>query len=159
MEGFWNSIVEISAPISALGTLLITWCVYRLNTRNSKKENYFRQMVELYYKIEEDYSILYGLKFSNEDIEQKQDWQREQSIRRIGVNSTLMTYYLLRIPGYYKNRDKFLSFLYGITHDPQAPDNYDNLSKKFIEFCWELSEKKKKTHTFHFEYDGKPMIE
>lgn len=150
MESVWSFIIEISAPISAIGTLLMTWCLYRLNSKSDKKERYFRHMVDLYYKIEEDYSVVLNIGSNNNST-------KRQSMRRIEVNSSLMIYYLLRIPGFYKKRCEFLSILCDISHHPESYDNYDKLSYEFQEFCWELQDKKNKKHTGNFDYDGRPI--
>lgn len=160
MENIWFFVKEISVPLSAVGTLLMSWCIYRLNSKASKAENYFRHMVEIYYKIEDDYSVIisgmdsYKMNCPNSFILVK-----EQSLRRIEVNATIMIYYLLRIPGFYKGRWDFYSVISHLSKNPEDMDCYLKLSEKFKELCWELRESKKNMHGFFREYDGKPIIE
>ena len=109
----------------------------------------------LYDKIEEEALLLV-----QDEIEERKDVlnvNKEQSSRLISVYSTLLFYYILRIPGYYDGRLEFGSILYGISHDPQNLDNYKILSEKIREFFWGLREIKKAKHSFNFDYDGRPI--
>lgn len=107
-------------------------------------------MIDLYYKIEEDYNVVYS-------IGPKNDLINEQSLKRIKVNSTLMLYYLQRIPVFYKKRWEFISILYDTSCNPESFDNCDKLTNKFIEFCRELQDNKNIKHTGNFDYDGRPI--
>lgn len=150
----WNAIQGISAPVSAIGTLLMTYYVYRLTNRRNKKESYFRHMVDSYYRIEEDGNMLFMLDekdFNNFVL------VKEQCKRRIAVNSALMNYYLLRIPGYYDDRWKFFAALYSLSRYPDDIERYSELSREFEKFCWNYKDKKEKVHSFKLEYDGKPI--
>jgi len=152
----WNCLMGISAPVSAFGMIVITFVVYKLNNKSSKKENYLRYMVELYHMIEDDAKVLATLgceKSSSNDS----DFLVLQSRRRIIVNSTLMISYLLRIPGYYDDRLKFMGLLYDISNEPNNLDNYSLLSNKFKEFVWELRDKNKKSLRMPVKYDGQPL--
>lgn len=141
--------------ISAIGMIIITYYVYRLTSEANKKEHYFSQIAKLYDKIEEE--VLFLVLDKNDGQKNVSHSKKEQSSRRISVYSTLMIYYILRIPGYYDGRMEFMGILYRISRNPQNLDNYKELSEKHKEFCWELREMKKVKHSFSFDYDGRPI--
>lgn len=151
--GTWELIVDMSAIMSSIATILLTFFIYRLTSRNSKKENYLRNMIDLYYKIEED-----SIYLTMDNSETATLPNRNQAQRRIKVNSMLMIYYLLRIPCYYDGRWEFFRVLYNTSCHPEIVDNYDRIGDYFYKFCWELRDDKKTDHTFSFNYDGSPII-
>ena len=152
----WNLIVEVSTPITAFATILLTYFIYRLRSKNSLKENYFRHMVELYYKIEDD-SI--NMAIGNNKIDTLAGgYQVKQAERRIKVNSVIMIYYLLRIPCYYDERWEFFRIHYNTSCNPDNMDNYERIAEYFKKFCWNLRDKKKTDNSFSFDYDGSPII-
>ena len=102
MNDFWTYLIGVSTAISAIGMILVTYHVYSLTSESGKKENYFTHMVELYNRIEDDLSILADIEKADSHA-----YLKEQSARRIKVNSTIMIYYLLRIPGIYNDRMDF----------------------------------------------------
>ena len=143
----------VMATISTVGMLTMTYYVYKLTSKSDKKEHYFTHMVELYNKIEDDWYTLSSLENGNNNA---YNFQKKQCARRIKVNSTILIYYLLRIPGYYKGRLDFMGILYDISKNPYDFDN-SSLSEMFQEFCWELRETSKNSYGFEFKYDGKPI--
>lgn len=151
----WNCLMGISAPISAIGMLIMTFYVYKLTSKGHKIENHFTHIVELYHKIEEDSREL--ISFDNDTSACTLNGRQEQCGRRIEVNSSIMIYYLMRIPGYYKKRMEFLGLLCNISRNPYNQDYYTQLSEKFKDFCWEIHDKKKTKHSFPFNYDGSPI--
>lgn len=159
MESLWFIIKEISVPLSAIGTLLMSWCIYRLKNKASKKELYFGHIIDLYYKLENDFDIIYKQNNSNKELNENDSVIREDCLRHIEVNCTLMNYYILRIPGLYKERINFSIILRHLSHNPQDCTEYKKLSEKLKELCWELRDNNKNVHGYFKEYDGKPLIE
>lgn len=146
MQYTWIDILNcIMGIISAIGLIFINYYVYRLTNKNSKQDSYFTRMVELYYKIEEDSLLLGDCK----------ETSQIHIVKRIEVNSTIMIYYLLRIPGFYKDRLNFMAILYDIVKDPYNGNKYIELSNMFKIFCREIRDKKKSSHRMSFDYDGK----
>lgn len=155
----WNCLMGISAPVSAIGMLFITHYVYKMTNKNSLKENYFRHMVELYYRIEKDSKkiVLSKTSASNVSVSELDNCEKELACRRIKVNCTLMIYYLLRIPGYYKGRTNFECLLIELSKNPYETRLYVDLADFFNDFCWEFKGKKKENHTFNLDYKGEPL--
>ena len=149
----WNCIM---GTISAVGMVSITFYVYKHTSKSSKIESYFTHLVELYNKIEEDLQMLNDTE-KDQSSTDALNIQQEQCARRIKVNSTVMIYYLLRIPGFYKGRLEFIGILDGISRNPYKFSEYSLLSERFKEFCWELRDKKKVNYSIPFNYDGKPI--
>ena len=159
MNDLWNCIEGISAFVSAIGIIAITYYVYILSKKDSQKEFFFRHIVELYYEIEKDFTIITEIEDNNLDSSQSSCVisKKEQCIRRIKVNSSLMQYYVMRIPGYFDERWDFFGTLYDIYRNPCKYECYTNLSKKMNALCWGLKDKKTNNQTFLFDYDGKPI--
>lgn len=151
----WTIITAIFTAISAVGMIFITYFVYKWTSYNSKKETYFRHMVDLYYKIEKDSIII--AKYDNDKNSTIDAYQFEQCIRSIAVNCCLMIYYLQRIPGYYEDRHDFFGSLYYTSRHPLDLNNYTIIAENFKHFCWEIRDKKKKGYTFSTNYDGSPI--
>ena len=151
----WIIITAISSAISAIGMIAITYFVYKWSTTNTKKETYFRHMVEIYFKIEDDSRVL--ALYHSGDKATHDLYQYEQSIWSITVNCTLMIYYLQRIPGYYEDRLNFFALLYKTSNHPLEFDNYSKITEMFKRFCWELRDKKNSAYTFNLNYDGRPI--
>lgn len=145
----WNSVM---GTISAFGTLFLTYYIYRLTNKSTKKENYFTHMVELYNRIEDDLRIL-----ADVEKEDSHTFLKEQCARRIKVNSTIMIYYLQRMPGFYKGRWDFVRILNGLSNTPYDKLYHSKLSEMFVDFCWELRDKKATGTVLKFKYDGKPI--
>lgn len=158
MSDLWNYIEGISAFVSAIGTIAITYYVYKFSKTDSQKENFFRHIIELYYEIEKDFTDLTEIENASDDSRLYSIIsKKEQCIRRIRVNSSLMQYYVKKIPGYFDERWDFIGVLYEIYYNPCKLENHTLLSKKMDELCWGLKDKNKKKHTFSFDYDGKPI--
>lgn len=152
MSNFWTCLTGISTSISAVVMIFITIYLHKLTSRNNKKEKYFTHMVELYNRIEDDLRIL-----TDVEKDTSHTFQHQQSVRRIKVNCTIMIYYLLRIPGIYEGRMEFMGILYSLSSKPYNELYYSKLSEKFVEFCWELRDKKATRNLRSFNYDGKPL--
>lgn len=143
-------IYKISAPITAVATLLLTYYIYKLSSESNRKENYMQKMAELYYQIEDDSSAMFDILSSNSS---SCEVQCRQFRRRIAVSCTLMVYYLMRIPGYYKDRTQFEKLLVYITYEPTKMDYYEELSAHFEKFCWGIRKNKKKASRYYMGLD------
>lgn len=152
MNDFWTYLIGVSTAISAIGMILVTYHIYSLTNESGKKEHYFTHMVELYNRIEDDLRIL-----TDEEKEDSHAFLKAQCARRIKVNSTIMIYYLQRMPVFYKGRMDFVRILNGLSNTPYDKLYHSKLSEMFVDFCWELRDKKTTSNTYSFNYDGKPL--
>lgn len=154
-SNIWSIIVDASPLITAIATIVLTCYIHRLTSKSSKKENYFRHLIELYYKIEDDSTILAMNNIETDTMHNKNP--ERQAKRRIRVNCNLMIYYLQRIPGYYKKRWEFIRVLESTSSNPDNIENYEAIADYFKNFCWILKDKKNTRHSFSFKYDGGPI--
>ena len=144
--------------ISAFGMVFMTYYVYKLTNKESKRDSCLRHIIELYYKIENESKQL----ISSEDkvdptFSKEMNYQRGQSKRRIAINCIVMQYYLIRIPGFYKDRLLFWGLLHRISQHPDEIDNYIELSDRFQNFLVNYRDKKFHIHSMNFNYDGRPI--
>lgn len=148
-------IYKISALVFALATIVLTFYIYKLSTINNKKDSYLQNIVDLYYRIEEDSCLLFE-NFASKGTDESTMCKRYS--RRISVNCTLMVYYIKRYPGYYKDRGEFERLLINITEEPTNKQYYDSLSSQFEKFCWGIKRNKKyaSRYIFSLKKDGYP---
>ena len=148
-------IYKVSAPVTALVTIVLTYYISKMSLLNNKKDCYLQYIIELYYRIEDDSHLLFDNYASNS---KEDEIKQNQYVRRIGVNCTLMAYYLKRFPGYYKDRTKFERILIYITYEPTRAEYYDILSDQFEKFCWGIRKNKKYAdrYIFNIEKGGYP---
>lgn len=144
-------VYKVSAPVIALAMVLLTYYIYKMSTESNKRDSYLHNIVELYYKIEDDSHSLFGCITSNS----LEDNKSKQFCRRISVNSTLMVYYLMRFPGFYNDRTEFERILINITYEPTRADYYDILSEQFGKFCWGIRKNEKKASRYIMSFDKK----
>ena len=125
---FSTYLAGIVAPITAFGTIYITYLVYRLNANNNKTEQYFSKIVELYFHLVECYD---NIKKSHCDNEKEQICS--QKIKQFVA---LLRYYLNRFPDTDCPIDDFDKILNDISFEPINERNYQLLSKEFRRFCF-----------------------
>ena len=160
MELNWLNIGSLIFDfISTIAMLFVTYYLHKMANKASKRDNYMSQIAEIYNKIEENVKVL----VSHNNLIDLNEAEREKilalSRRCISVNSVFFIYYLLRIPGKYKERWKFFEILYAISRNPDELNNYVRLSEKLKEFCWEFHEKDNNIHGFKMPYDGSPLYD
>ena len=155
MGYLWQITIGI---VTTVATCLMTYYVYRLTNKSRRIETYFKHIIELYIKIEEDLQVLYRLEESSEESTSFfSQYAVEQSLRRIKVYTTSMCYYTAKIPGYFDNRTKLLSVLIYISNNPNKFEYYEKLANELQNFCWELKENKTIVHSIPLKYDGRPL--
>lgn len=109
-----------------------------------------QKMAGLYYQIEYDSSALFDI-LTTDSASSETRFRKFR--RRITVNCTLIVYYLMRIPGYYKDRTQFEKLLINITYEPQKIEYYDELSTHFKNLCWGIRKNKKKSSRYIMNLD------
>lgn len=114
----------------------MTYHVYRLSHKHNKIDNYLKQIINLYYKIDDDGKIVKCTKdkYHNQEA-------LKQCYRRIEINATLMKYYVCEFPISYKGKDKFEQVIESISHSPEIVDDYDKLSDDYKKFCKNIAKK------------------
>lgn len=107
----------------------MTYHVYRLNNRNTQIDSYLKQIISLYFRIEDDYKILVTLPKNNSSVN-----TLEQVFRRLEINATLMNYYVRNYPVQNKNCE-LEKILESISHSPEIVNDYNLLTDEFKKFC------------------------
>lgn len=143
-----NLFAGISAFISAIGMIYITFFIYDLSNENTKKNSYMKSIAKLYYAIEDDFNSLSSLKSNTSN------YNRDSYIRRIKANSILLCYYIERFPGYNECRNRLFQKGMLINCDPENEENYKEFVKEFSHFCLSVRKRKKSSETFPFEDNG-----
>lgn len=153
----WKFIIESSSVASAIGMVLMTYYVYRLTSKANKIDRYFKNITEIYFKIEDDFRLL-TIQTESCDITTKdKEVLREQCYKRISVNCKVMQYYITRIPVYYDKNLIFWELLGEISKHPDSVNRFDDFVDMFQDFCCNLRETKSHIHTMSFNYDGGPI--
>jgi hypothetical protein len=144
-----NVIIQSLSVAASFGVIAMTYHVYKISYRHTQIDNYLKQIVNLYYKIEDASKQLYSNNLSR--VEEK---DINCLFREIRVDCTLMLYYLKKYPGFYGNRTRFEVLLNEIIENPEVEIYYDYLSNAFRDFC--LNKKKdSKGEPIHIYINGK----
>lgn len=144
-----SCIVQVLSLFASFGVIAMTYHVYRLSHKHTIIDNYLKQIIDLYYRIE-DISKQLNNENKLPDIVQKRHF------REIRVNCSLMIYYLIRYPGFYGNRIKFKYLLKDIIAHPEDESNYDLLADIFSDFSINIR-KDSKGEKEHFYINGQEI--
>ncbi len=142
-----NLFAGISAFISAIGMIYITFFIYDLSNENTKKDSYMKSIAKLYYAIEDDFNSLSIL----DDATSDDDYQHY--IRKSKVKSSLLCFYSERFPGYNEFRRQLHHIGMLINHNPIVAKNYEEYMNCLFSF-FESVRKKKANGDFVFNVDG-----
>ena len=126
-------IVQFFSLIASFGVIAMTYRVYQLSRKHNQIDNYLKEIVTLYYKIEEDSKIAKSLSGGIKNLPGKESLS--DCYVRIEINATLMRYYIRKYPGNYDGKEKFEDIVDSISHSPEELGDYDLLSDEFKKFC------------------------
>jgi len=146
---FWTIVEAIATTTSVVVMIIMTCYFHRINYGLSKKENYFRYIIDLYYKIEDNIR-----RISSDDSCKLIEIAQNSYYREIRVNCSLMLFYVNRYPGFYENRTRFEFLLNDIIAQPEDEHNYDSLAIAFSDFCQNIR-KSSKGQKYHFFINGR----
>lgn len=148
----WNFLLESAPLFSAVGMIIITYSVYHLSKKDTNRDHYLRYIVDLYYRIEDDYERLrFGCENDSDTSSSVYLQNQKQYKRRISVNCILMRDYIKRFPGYYPNRKQIMDVLYEMSTNPTQSDNYDKLAIEFKLFCLLVRKSKRDFNTIQLD--------
>lgn len=129
---FASYIAGITAPVTALGTIYITYMVYKLSTDEQKREKYFDTIVDLFFRIEDTHQRMKDC-LNSSAYENKEYSKCKHQIKQYIV---LIRHYLIRFPDRLhsvKDLDKILNHLY---FDQDNEQYYKTLANEFESFCF-----------------------
>ena len=142
-----SCIVQVLSLFASFGVIAMTYHVYRLSHRHALIDNYLKQIIDLYYRIEDISKQLNSEPKLNEVVQNR-------CFREVRVNCSLMIYYLTRYPGFYRNRIRFEYLLNDIIARPEDESNYDSLANAFRDFCQNIR-KDSKHEKYHIFINGR----
>ena len=132
--------------ISAFGMFALTYFIYKLGDRNTKKESYVKCLAELYEKIECGLDQLSQMSDNESEIKQRIE-------RRITVHCAIMQYYVKRFPGYNESRLDLIYSLYALSLNLYAQNEHDSFADNFICFCNRIKGDKSSSEKVRFKLD------
>ena len=125
-----SSIIDLISLFASFGVIAMTYHVYKLSYRHTQIDNYLKQIVHLYFQLEDDAKLLKSL---NNDLIPND--KLSQCYRRIEANATLMRYYVKEFPIPDKEKEGMAKVINSLSHSPENQNDYDKLSDEFKKFC------------------------
>lgn len=119
----------IVAPLTAIGTIWITYLVYKLNDDGHRSERYFEKIADLYWEIQKTHNIIQ--KEGNADSNTMTNL--ENGIR---IQVQLMRYYLNRFPNLSHSIKSFDLALNNLWFEPINNEYHKSLAWEFENFCF-----------------------
>lgn len=131
---FGNYLSGVFAPISAIGTIAVSYLIFKLTSIEKRADDDFKVIMAIYFKIEESFELLKRQNIKNEFLDDHDSFYE----RQIKVDCMLLLNYIRRYP--HKYSTKRLEFiLYGIYANPNYESDYIKLATEFQNFCFELN--------------------
>ena len=129
---FGSFLAGIFAPLSAVGTILVSYYIYRVTSMKSRADMDLKLIIETYQRIAEAFELL---KQSKEDRDSNMAVYYE---RKLKVDSILMLNLIKRYPRRTTDFKKIETNLYGINVNPNHESEYKELAENMQNFCYEL---------------------
>ena len=114
------------APVTAFGTIYITYFIYRLTDKDRRSDLYFERIVELYFELQDTYNLVCS------KVGEK---ERAAYISSIQAHVRIMRYYLRRLPDLSYSVKSFDNALNHIWFEPTNDKYYKSLAIEFDSFC------------------------
>ncbi len=132
---FGSYLSGVFAPISAVGTIVVTYLIYKLTSAEKRADDDFRIIVGIYFRIQETYEAL-----------KKQDYQstiddnhNSYYERQIKVDCMLLLNYIRRYPNKNYDTQNIEMTIWGIYVNPSHESDYIVLANEIQRFCYELN--------------------
>lgn len=129
-KDFATYLTGMVAPITAIGTIWITYLVYKLNDNDHKSERYFEKIVDLYCDIQQTQNIIQKEENNVNDI------AKVEYENKIRTQVRLMRYYLKRFPDVSHPIKSFDRVLNHLLFEPMNNEYYKALVSEFERFCF-----------------------
>ena len=132
-------ISEIITLLSVCATSFLTYIVYRLTNLEQKRLEYFKEIVKLYYKMDEARQLM-------KEANEKEIISYYKS--RIKVYGTILLNLIKKYPKPKHDTKELETILLGIIVNPNWDKDFQELSDEFQNFCWTIDMKQKKHYQF-----------
>lgn len=115
----------------------MTYHVYLLNYKHTQIDSYLKQIIYLYYEIDND---MRAVKTIESNMSNKNEL--EHYYRKIEANATLLRYYIRRFPVCNDSKKDFVQITNSLSHSPEAKEDYYKFGDEFKKFCKNLEDAK-----------------
>ena len=136
-KDFATYVAGIVSPITAIGTIWITYLVYRLNDDSRKSERYFEKIGNLYLNIQKTYNAIQNER--NDDHKTMKNSEND-----IKMQVQLLRYYLNRFPDLSHSIKSFDLALNHIWFEPLNNEYHKTLAMEFENFCYYANQSQKR---------------
>lgn len=123
------------APISALGTIFISYLIYKLTTSDKRADEDFRLIIGIYFKIQETYELLKKQNHPSSFLDDHNSYYE----RQIKVDCLLLLNYIRRYPKRKYSTKNIEKTIMGIYVNPNYESDYIELADEIQDFCYELN--------------------
>ena len=117
----------------------MSYVVYRLTNVEHKRIEYFKEIVKLYYKIDEAHQLM---------AKEKEINSISYYENQIKVYGTILLNFIKKYPKPKEDTRKLENILLGIIVNPNWDRDYQELTCEFQNFCWSIDIKLKKSYYF-----------
>lgn len=132
---FGNYLSGVFAPISAIGTIAVSYLIYELTSTERRADDDFKIIIGLYYKIEESFELLKKRNLKTDLSDDHNSYYE----RQIKVDCMLLLNYIRRYPQKNKSTRKLERTLMNINVNPNYEHDYIVLAEEFQNFCFALN--------------------
>ncbi len=133
------NIISLTLSISAI---IMSFIIYKLQSKETKRGLYFKEIATLYYKIDEVHQLMKNDKISGKD---KNIGYYEN---RIKVYCTILLNYIKKYPNPKSETEVLENILLTIIVNPNWDNDYEIFSNEFQNFCWAIDMKQQKRYQF-----------
>ena len=125
----------IFAPITAIGTIAVSYLIYKLTSIEKRADDDFKIIIRIYFKIEETFELLKKQNLKD-DI-----WGDHNSYyeRQIKVDCILLLNYIRRFPHKKSSTQNLERTIMAIYANPNYEYDFIELARLFQNFCYELN--------------------
>ncbi len=134
---FGNYLSGIFAPISAIGSVVVTYLVYVFTSKKRRADDDFKQIANLFLRISEGYE-----KMKDNQVRGIDDNKVLFYERQLKTDSILMLNLIRRYPSNHCEISSMERTLMSIYVNPHYESDYINLTEEFQNFCYELNSKR-----------------
>lgn len=135
-------ISDIIALASIISTIIMSIINYQLKSKDNKRNIYFKEIVTLYYHIDEVHQKM------KSEIDVGIDTNINYYGNRIKVYSTILLNYIKKYPVPKKDIEELEKILLTIIVNPYWDRDYQLLMNEFQNFCWSIDIKRKDHYQF-----------
>ena len=132
---FGNYLSGIFAPVSAVGTIVVSYLIYKLTSTEKRADDDFKIIISIYFKIGESFELLKRQNLNNDLFDDHDSYYE----RQIKVNCMLLLNYIKRYPNKKSSTQELEKTIMAINANPNHESDYIELAREFQNFCFALN--------------------